>query len=533
MEQLTDLASVVRLLKRRLLFFIVPMLLIAVAGSVVVMLLPAMYRSQATILVESQQIPDELVRSTVTALADERLQVIQQRTLSRDNLLALARKFSLLQDRSSLSPTEMADAIRKRIEINQVEASGGRRGGPDRFVLAFTVAYEDESPQRAAGVANELVTTILSADAKARVNQAAETTSFLQEESVRLSQQLTQIEADIAKFRLDNSAALPEKLSFNMSLNERLEKNISDVDREIQGIDEQKRLFTFEASIRTAAGGNVGPDGRSEIDVRIDALRAEIATKSALYSENHPEMKALRRSLKALEAERTDILTQVKSQATEGETATSPSNMEARLVEQKIAALDARVGFLKKQREQFVAASDSLKTIIAKSPDVGSALGTLQRRQETTQKNLDAINNKLAAARLGEKLEEDQRSERFEVIEQPIAPEQPSSPNRKKYLALVLAMALAGGGGIAYGAEMLDRRLRTSADLLSRLNVRPLAVIEYIPLKSEQKRRRIRTIAIVLLILLALAAAIAAVHFYVMPLELIQLKIQQRLNLAL
>ena len=40
---------------------------------------PAIYQAEAKILVESQQIPDDLARSTVTADAGERLQLIQQR----------------------------------------------------------------------------------------------------------------------------------------------------------------------------------------------------------------------------------------------------------------------------------------------------------------------------------------------------------------------------------------------------------------------------------------------------------------------
>ena len=75
MEQLTDLGSVLRIAKRRALYFIVPAVVISAVGSAIVMFLPAIYRSQATILVESQQIPSELVQSTVTAMADERLQV--------------------------------------------------------------------------------------------------------------------------------------------------------------------------------------------------------------------------------------------------------------------------------------------------------------------------------------------------------------------------------------------------------------------------------------------------------------------------
>jgi succinoglycan biosynthesis transport protein ExoP len=75
--------------RRRWLYFVAPFLLIFAISIVVAILLPPVYRSSGTILIESQQIPDELIRSTVTGYADERIQVIQQLVMTRDNLLAL------------------------------------------------------------------------------------------------------------------------------------------------------------------------------------------------------------------------------------------------------------------------------------------------------------------------------------------------------------------------------------------------------------------------------------------------------------
>ena len=535
MEQLTDLGSVLRIAKRRALYFIVPAVVISAAGSAIVMFLPAIYRSQATILVESQQIPSELVQSTVTAMADERLQVIQQRTLSRDNLLGLAKKFSLFQGDEDLSPTELADLVKSRIQIVPVNAAGtGRRVASDRLVIAFTVAYEDESAQRAAGVANELVTTILSADARTRVAQAAETSKFLDDESKRLSTKLSEVEAEISRTRLQSADALPEKLAFNMSVNERLEKNITEVDRELQGIAEQKRLLAFEATVKkaTASGGVLRPTAQNDLALRIDALKADIATKSAVYSETHPEMKALRKTLAALEAELKQPANVVTTSAEPGTTSTNVlSDLEAQLVSEKMAALDGRIAFLDKQREEYSKASLALKDVISRTPDVAAVLSALERQRNGIQKSLDDVGDKLAKARLGEKLEEDQRSERFEVIEQPIVPSDPSRPDRKKFLALVIAGALGAGGGLAAVTEFLDRRIRTSADMLARVGVRPLAVIEFIALTGEKRRKLWLTILIVALLVLLIAGALFAVDYYYMPLEMVFQKIIDRLNI--
>ena len=95
------------------------------------------------ILVQSQQIPSELVRPTVTSAAQERIQVIQQRTMTRDNLIAIADKFKLFPDKRALmSVTELVEADQEEHEDSAGRPSTGfqaavaRRDGKshDRFL---------------------------------------------------------------------------------------------------------------------------------------------------------------------------------------------------------------------------------------------------------------------------------------------------------------------------------------------------------------------------------------------------------------
>jgi uncharacterized protein involved in exopolysaccharide biosynthesis len=91
-----------KLIRRRWAFFFLPFVLIATAGVAAALLWPATYLSEGKILVQAQQIPTELVRPTVTSAAQERIQVIEQRTMTRDNLVAIADKFQLFPDKRTL-----------------------------------------------------------------------------------------------------------------------------------------------------------------------------------------------------------------------------------------------------------------------------------------------------------------------------------------------------------------------------------------------------------------------------------------------
>jgi len=537
-QQGLDVRALFDIAKRRALYFILPFLLAAVGGAFVVTKIPPVYEAHATILVESQQIPEDLVKSTVSALAAERLQVIEQLVKARDNVLSIANKFNLLADRKDLSQSERVEDIKSRIVIAPVELSmTKRRPREDRLTIAFTVSFEDENPATAARVANELVTIVLNEDAKSRSSRASETTKFLEKEAQRVNGELANLEKQIADFRLKNTLALPEKLQFNMSILERTEKNAADTERDILAIDEEKRLLTFEANVKAATSQTAltgtSPTAQSEIERQLDSLKLQYAAKTAIYAPTHPEMRSLKAAMDALEQElqRAQAQPAAPAQTPEEQTpAAGQQNIDVQMVDQKIKSLDERRAFLVAQAEGFKKAAADLKDIIVRTPEIAAQLGGLERQRDSLQRSMDDVNSKLAQARLGERLEQDQQGERFEVIEQPITPQDPIRPNRKKLLVLSLAAAAAAGGGVAFASEFLDTRIRTTADYASRIGGRPFAVVPYIPTRVEKRRRfALWTIAILLLILVV-AAALAAVHFLVMPLDEIVANIMLKLQ---
>ncbi|MCP4308011.1 MAG: lipopolysaccharide biosynthesis protein, partial [bacterium] len=128
---------------------------------------------------------------------------------------------------------------------------------------------------------------------------------------------------------------------------------------------------------------------------------------------------------------------------------------------------------------------------------------------------------RLIDATTGERLEENRQAERFEVIEQATRPETPITSSRRK---IVLAGA---GGGLAVGfaavvlLELLDRSIRTVADIEKRLQIRPIASIPYVQTTSEKRRRRRRTILLWLFAILSVVVALALVHWFYLPLDLL------------
>src|SRR4030095_16079877 len=195
------------LFKRRWAYFLVPFVVIASVGLGLTLLWPATYSSEGKILVQSQQIPSELVRPTVTSAAQERIQVIQQRTMTRDNLIAIADKFKLLPEKRALmSPTELVEAIKKNTKIApvdlQLDFKQRTRAALENPTIVFSVGFEYGNAAVAAQVANELMTRILNEDLRDRTSRATDTTKFLAREVQRLQAENNALDAKIAQLRL-------------------------------------------------------------------------------------------------------------------------------------------------------------------------------------------------------------------------------------------------------------------------------------------------------------------------------------------
>jgi uncharacterized protein involved in exopolysaccharide biosynthesis len=239
------------LFKRRWPYFILPFVVIASTGIAGAYLWPPTYMSEGKILVQSQQIPSELVRPTVTSAAQERIQVIQQRTMTRDNLIAIVDKFQLFPEKRSLmSVTELVDLMKKNTKFAPVDLQLDfkQRSRADNPTIVFSVGFEYPEPDTASRVANELMTRILNEDLRDRTSRATDTTKFLAREVQRLQAEGVALDNKIAQLRVSQGKPL-----------------------------------------------------KSDQPSTLDQLRAELTQKSALYSDRHPSIQSLKRQIEALE----------------------------------------------------------------------------------------------------------------------------------------------------------------------------------------------------------------------------------------
>lgn len=512
-----SLGDIVAILRRRALLLAGVFGLMVVSSIVFVLLLPRMYEASGTILVESQRVPAELVEGTATQFADERIAIIQQRTMTRESLLRIAQKHGL-HDGAVDSSTEFVEGMRARIGVELIGADlhGPRQG---TGALAFKLSFEDQDPQVAYDIANELVTLFLDENLKARTERANETTKFFAVEAERLKAELDLLEDRVAAYKQEHGDALPEHLGLRMGLMQRLETELKEAEREYKTKQDELALLGIE--LGAARTGVSVPQDASQLTPaqELQTLHTELEGMSQRFTDNHPDVRDLKRRIEALES-------MVGVGDANGRKASkpmpnSPADLVAVRIEARIASVQARLTALSAEREALQDRLHEVEDQILQGPQVERALATLMRDHGNARARYEEVRARQMQAQMAENLEEGNKAERFILLEPPLLPEKPTKPNRKKILAQALFIAIACSGGLVMLLEAFDDRVRGRKALTAVLHEPPLVVIPYLITGAEIARRSqaIRTGGLVAVALML--AVLVAAYFLYRPLNLL------------
>ncbi len=158
---------------------------------------------------------------------------------------------------------------------------------------------------------------------------------------------------------------------------------------------------------------------------------------------------------------------------------------------------------------------------LASAPGVEKDYMTLARELDSTQVKYREVRQKQMEAQLAQNLEAERKGERFTLIDPPVAPEEPASPNRRLILVLGVVLALAIAVGIAVLLEVMDQRIHSRNEVASLLSVPPLAVIPWIENAAQRAAQLRRQRYALFGSIAAFALAVVAIHLLYRPLDVL------------
>lgn len=508
-----DLRFYLSLFLRRLHWFLLLAILGAGAGVAVARLLPPVYISRALLVVESQQIPGTLATSTVQVEASEQLQIIQQRIMTRDTLVELANRLEVYAARPGEQRRIMdADAIvtdmRKRISL--VTSGSKTPRGPAQATLV-NVSFQAPSPTLAAAVANELVTLILRNDVEMRTGVARQTLQFFEQEVARLDTELAERGAAILAFQEANKDSLPESLEFRRSQLTTAQTRLLDLTRAEADLRAQRDRMVRLQDLNGGAGALVEEQQSSE-QRQLTQLRNDLASTRAVMSAEHPRVRLLEAQIAALEK----IVAQQTSAGT-----TDAEGRELSAYEIQLAEIDRQIGEVQQSQQRLRDEVSRLQATIEATPGHTISLDMLQRDYDNTRAQYNQTAASRARAETGDTIEAMSKGQRITVIEQAVAPQSPSRPNRPLIAGAGMAGGIFAGLALVVLLEVLKGGIRRPADLTSRLGITPFATLPYLETAQEHRSFRRRIILMIVTVLVLILVAIAVLHFYFMPLNML------------
>ncbi|MQQ09266.1 DUF874 domain-containing protein [Epibacterium sp. SM1979] len=208
------------------------------------------YQSAVVIQVAQPTIADDLAKSTVDGSSARRIQLIEQRLMSRNQLLEIVDKFGIYDDLPQLRPSEIVDLMRQSIGITGVAAA--REGfADDGTISVLTITATMSTPEMAQQVADEFASRIIDLSIQSRISQARETLQFFVEKENALKEELVRLEDEVATYRFEHDVSLPgvvelrrgEVAQINQSLLEIAQDKIA-LRREADQVQENERPAT-------------------------------------------------------------------------------------------------------------------------------------------------------------------------------------------------------------------------------------------------------------------------------------------------
>lgn len=437
------------ILWHRRIYVITSFVVLFLVGLITAYTLPTLYRSSATMLVESQDLPTDIVEAPGTGQIEQRIAKIREQVLSRGDLIGLIEQNDLYASERRTQP--MSYIVDKMRESTTVGALAGDIGKSDKNnVIAVKMDFDYPDPAKAQAVMQAYVTQFLRMDSDQVEDQANLTVRFLQDQAAKLQTQIQGIEGQITALKASNGAALAGGGGATFV-------DTGSYTAQITNLENQNRQLVAQAS-----GGVADPI--------LAQAEAALAGALAMYSDNHPDVVAARERVAAIK----------RAQGS----ATAPGLSPA--VQEQIKANNAAIAQLSAARNAAVARANAALAGQARAPAILERAMQLENQANALREQYKVVSSNLLKAQSSARLAHEQRAERLSLVEPPNLPDTPQWPNRPLLIGAGAAAGLGVGLLLAMLVELLTRPMRSP----NQLQAMGLPVLGVVPILQTGVRKK-------------------------------------------
>lgn len=360
-----------------------------------------------------------------------------------------------------------AEILRSRVEVEPIKDS-----------RLTSVKYRDASPARSQRILAAVVDTYMQQNLDNAIASTASATDWLYSQLDTLKEDLESSELDLQRYKKDNnilSVAFDDKSNM-------LRTEMSEISTELTRV----RAALVEAQARSSVLSTVSADDPSNIASSellrsqvLSSLRTEYESakseRAAILGsgkgENHPQVAA---ATQRVEAAKTAVLSEIR-------------NIK-RAVARDVAVLQRQAGGLSGMFDKAKEQAHDLNLLEIE-------YNRLRRSKENTERLYSLLLERTKEADLSRML----RVNNISIVDRPLVPTAPVSPNVPLNLALGVFLGIALGIGTAFLRGLMDRTLKSPEDVKQELGVTFLGLLPQFGKSSEapyggKKRHRGRRV---------------------------------------
>ncbi len=472
----------------------------------IIAILPNVYEATTTILVDPQQVPEKYVSAVVSPDSYARLNTLTQQVLSRTRLQEVIDEYNLYADRHNLTAEEKVEEMRRDISFEVKQGSGME-------LSTFSLSYQGKQPVTVAAVANELADSFIHWNIKSRDEQVSGTRDFLSSELMTAKRNLERQENALRQFKMSHLGETPDQTANNLvamtGLRSALQANVEAMNR----LDEEKLLLTHspEPTISNTTPHAL-PTEREMLETQKQQLEATIEQLRTHYSDRYPDVIRATHRLEEIKSQLAALPPDNPVQT--GDISTAKSDVAVRL-----AIIDKEMKKLEADRDRIQSQIESYQSKVDVAPLREQELLELSRNYDTSKQHYQALLDKSFNIAMAADLEQNQKAERFRVLDRARVPEKPVKPPRRKLIAASGFLAFGLSVLVLLVKEELNSVVKTEMELKALLpsGVRIWGFVPRIEVGADTVRARRWAIGASVICIL-LCAAIAGVIWQIHPL---------------
>lgn len=457
---------------------------VAIGGWLHVTQMPDVYRSSARVHIDTDSILRPLLRGlAVEANISHRIQLMTRTLLSQPNMEKLARMTDMhLQAETPLALERITDQMRSRISIS----SEARQGN------LFTISYRDEDPRKAQEVVQALLTIFMETTLGESRQDTNSAQRFLDQQISEYERRLAEAEQRRADFRRANVGMLPgDRGSYYQRL-QTVEGQIEETQLRIREAENRRAELQkqLERERPTVDGPGSVWDSPLRVDARIDSLQEQLDNLLLRFTENHPDVVALRKTIADLQAQREEELA-LRAEAMEGfEGAAASGSPLYQQIRLSISDTDAEIATLKVRLAEFQRQGARLREAVDTIPQIEAEMQRLDRDYDVNRRQYDELLKRRETAEISQLAEDRGEHVQFRIIDPARLPSGPDGPDRPMFYSMSLLAGLGVGLGIAFLLAQL-RPVFDSRKSLADLGYPVLGTVSWILTPVQRARARV------------------------------------------